>query len=225
MSGSYRFVRLFRWLCAAWLLLMFVGGCKPEFTESECETDSDCFADETCSEQGVCVISGTGSMLPEVANFTADPSEVEEGGSVTLTWETQNAASGEITSTAIGYTYMIPEADLASGSTTVENLTQDATFTLTLLQGTRRATETVSVTVTPAENPPVIESFTVMPENVVEGDRIALEWVTSGATSGQISVERRARHGLRRRSPRELLDASWCVEQLQDVCGGRLHRG
>mgnify|MGYP000574901129 CR=1 FL=1 len=187
MSGSYRFVRLFRWLCAAWLLLMFVGGCKPEFTESECETDSDCFADETCSEQGVCVISGTGSMLPEVANFTADPSEVEEGGSVTLTWETQNAASGEITSTAIGYTYMIPEADLASGSTTVENLTQDATFTLTLLQGTRRATETVSVTVTPAENPPVIESFTVMPENVVEGDRIALEWVTSGATSGQIS--------------------------------------
>lgn len=187
MSGTHRFVRLLRWLCTAWLLLMFVGGCKPEFTESECETDADCFADETCSEQGVCVINGASTMRPEVTSFTAAPSEVEEGGSITLTWETQNAASGEITSTAIGYTYMIPEADLASGSTTVENLTQDATFTLTLLQGTRRATETASVTVTPAENPPVIESFTVMPEDIVEGDRIALEWVTSGATSGQIS--------------------------------------
>jgi hypothetical protein len=69
---------------------------------------------------------------PLIITFAADPTEVEEGGSTTITWEVAGADSIEITSTAAdGSSPLHVESSELSGQAVAEKLTATTDFTIT----------------------------------------------------------------------------------------------
>ena len=123
---------------------------------------------------------------PTVVTFTADPTNVELGDPVTLTWTTTSAASIKIEATTNSGTSVVYTtstlSQLDSGSRTV---TPDANtiYTLTATGPTGTDTDTATVTI----NPPVIDSFTATPDTSVSGEDVLLQWQTTGATSVAIT--------------------------------------
>jgi hypothetical protein len=109
---------------------------------------------------------------PVVSSFTASPQALISGGTSTLDWTTQNAASVDISGVANG----LP----ANGSVQVTPATT-TTFVLTAHGSGSDATAQVTVTVNAP--PPQVVSFTASPMSIVAGGQATLAWNTSDATS------------------------------------------
>ena len=115
---------------------------------------------------------------PAVDTFTADPTNVELGDSVTLMWTTTSAASIKIEASANSQTSVVRTtsslSQLDSGSFTV---TPDANTTYILTATGPGGTDITSVNVT--IDPPMVDRF----ESIVNGGRTSLEWDVIGAES------------------------------------------
>jgi len=111
--------------------------------------------------------------------LTANPTTVQHGGSSTLSWTTQNAASASI-SPNIGSVGL-------NGSFTVSNLTNTTTYTLTAV-GTNGQTVTCNVTVTVnvAPNLPSC-TLTASPSSIQQGGSVTLTWTSQNAVSAHLS--------------------------------------
>ena len=122
---------------------------------------------------------------PTVVSFEADEADstsVELGDSVTLTWTTTSAASIKIEASTSDGTGVVRTtsslSQLDSGSFTV---TPDANTTYILTATGPGGTDITSVNVT--IDPPVIDSFTAMPEAISVGESSTLRWTTTSAAS------------------------------------------
>jgi hypothetical protein len=123
------------------------------------------------------MVEVTQPELPAITSFMVDPMMVDAGGMVTLSWETANAVSGQITGGA--QPYDIPANDLAAGTTRVA-VSQPTTFTLTVNPaGMDDASASVGVN----GQPPAITAFAATPSAVVAGAPVVLSWQTAGAAS------------------------------------------
>ena len=115
----------------------------------------------------------TPSTSPVINSFTASPSRINPGETVTLTWRTTNATSVTISGISGGLSL--------DGSTTVRP-SRTATYTLTASRSGRSATRSVTVTVNGTGTVTgLVNSFTANPTTIAEGNSAVLEWTTTGA--------------------------------------------
>ncbi len=190
MSSLTSLVRVVFTFAFALSLLFAVGCSRGEGNgDGECETNADCEETFICSS-GACV-PGTPqpSERASIDAFAASASDVEPGDVVTLTWESSDAVSGEVSSDR-GFSYTISEDDLVSGSTEATLGEEDEVFTLTVtgVDGEPQ-TEDLTVTVTPPEPvlmPARVISFTATPESISAGQSATLRWDVRDATSATI---------------------------------------
>ncbi|MBV9073735.1 MAG: hypothetical protein JOZ10_08900 [Acidobacteria bacterium] len=118
------------------------------------------------------------------ASITVSPTSVEQGGKVTVSWQTQNATA--ISLSQNGTAVALDGNPVSSpGMPFTLNVVGTTTFTLTATggSGTTPATASASVTVTapPPPNGPTA-TLTVTPTTVQSGQSVALSWTTTNAT-------------------------------------------
>ncbi len=110
--------------------------------------------------------------------FTANPTTVSAGGSVTLFWNTTNATNVSINN-GVG-------AVSVDGSKSV-TINGNTIFTLTASNGASAVYCTVTVTVPPPATPAICDAFTANPTTVSAGGSVTLFWNTTNATSVSIN--------------------------------------
>lgn len=116
------------------------------------------------------VIVTVNQGMPVVVSFTASPSTVTSGQSVTLKWVVNGATTVRLEGTGT-----VP----ATGSQVVTPVAT-TTYTLTATNKAGITTATVTVTMTKGSIP-VITGFTATPEAIEEGETVKLEWYVTGA--------------------------------------------
>lgn len=110
---------------------------------------------------------------PLVVGFSAQPASINQGGSTSLTWTTQNADSVLIDN-GVG---MQP----ANGSAMVSP-NQNTLYTLTAMGAGGQTTAQVSVVVTMVGAPTIV-SFSAMPQQISPGAQTTLSWNVTDATT------------------------------------------
>ena len=119
------------------------------------------------------------ATVPQITSFTATPTSISTGQTVTLSWKDANATSLTIT-TDSGRT--VATSSQASGSVT-DTPTQNTTYSAVATGAAGSSSpSTVKVQVGPA-GPPQITQFTANPTSVSTGQTTTLTWVTTNATS------------------------------------------
>ena len=114
----------------------------------------------------------------QILRFSADPSRVNPGEPVTLTWKVENADTVNIS----------PQpGDVDLMGTSRVTINETTVFTLTATSGDRTITETRTVEVTQAQ--PVILSFNAEPRTIEKGQASVLSWETSNADNVSIDVQ------------------------------------
>ncbi len=111
-----------------------------------------------------------------ITSFTAVPSAIVAGATVTLTWTTANATTVRLNGQIVGN----------SGSTTRTPATS-TTYVLTASGALPDVTQTVSVSVTQPVIPQTITSFTVTPSTITAGQGVAIAWATTNAQTVQLN--------------------------------------
>ncbi|MEE2901577.1 MAG: hypothetical protein VYC39_04575 [Myxococcota bacterium] len=119
------------------------------------------------------VISGT----PVINQFSATPTEVTEGESVTLQWATSNTTRVVI-APDVGET-TVSGSQIVSPQTTT-------TYRLIAMSDTEMTMQELTVTVVASEEP-IIRSFTVSPMTVSPGQPATLSWQTTNSDSVSIN--------------------------------------
>ena len=119
------------------------------------------------------VVSAT-PPSPSVS-LSANPAQIAEGGTSTLSWSATNASACTASAGWSG-------AKAISGSQTTSALSQSTTFTLACTGAGGTTTRSVSVTVTPATPAPTVV-LTATPAAIVQGEASTLGWSTTNATS------------------------------------------
>ncbi|MBP1778988.1 MAG: OmpA/MotB domain protein, partial [candidate division NC10 bacterium] len=111
----------------------------------------------------------------KIIRFTAQPPQIDAGGTSTLVWEVRDA--DEVTISGIG------QVNAKAGTSTV-TLSQTTTYTLTAKNSVEEASETITVTVS---RPQVrIVSFLATPASIASGGSTTLSWETENATEAAI---------------------------------------
>ncbi len=108
---------------------------------------------------------------PQITAFGANPTQIINGDSATLTWTTQNATSASLNN-GIG-------SVATSGSRTVSP-SSTTTYTLTATNDAGSVTSTASVQVSPRLT---IASFSASPSQIQVGGSATLSWNVSGSTA------------------------------------------
>ena len=116
---------------------------------------------------------------PTIAAFTATPATITAGQLTNLTWSVQNATSLSIDN-GVG------TVSNSSGTLAVTPATT-TTYTLTATNNVGTVTRTVSVTVIPQGQKPVISSFTSTPSTITGGQTVSLAW--SAAWAATLSLD------------------------------------
>ncbi|MEE2904028.1 MAG: DUF4215 domain-containing protein [Myxococcota bacterium] len=124
-------------------------------------------------------------VTPVISSFSASPDKVAQGSMVTLTYAVSNAETVEITSST-GDAPLSASATL-SGMVSTHAITSDTVFTLTAKNGSKSATQSVTVTVQAPEMVSVT-SFSVSPVEINVGQTAALAWETANADSVSIAT-------------------------------------
>ena len=120
--------------------------------------------------------------VPQVTQFTANPTTVNSGQSTTLSWTTTNATSITITATSGTATKTLTTSTLATGTVT-DAPTAPTTYTA-VATGAGGTSAPVSVTV---QIVPQITQFTATPSTVSAGQTTTIAWATTNATSVTIT--------------------------------------
>ncbi len=110
--------------------------------------------------------------LPVFTSFTASPSHVAPGGTVTLAWLVSGATSMSIDN-GVG---------TVTGTSVVVTPAATTTYTMTATNAAGSVSHSVLVTVT-TDPLPVFTSFTATPPTIVRGGSSTLAWVVTGATT------------------------------------------
>lgn len=118
---------------------------------------------------------------PKCESFTASPATLPAGGgNVTLTWDTTNATNASIDN-GVGTV-------AGDGSTVVNNVTSNRTFTLTLSNAVGSASCQASVTVTPpVVHAPICDFLNASPVTITRGQSSTLSWGTTNVTSASLN--------------------------------------
>ncbi len=117
---------------------------------------------------------------PKCESFTASPATLPVGGgNVTLTWDTTNATNASIDN-GVG-------SVAGDGSTVINNVTSNRTFTLSLSNAVGSASCQASVTVTPAPMLPVCDFINASPVTITRGQSSTLSWGTTNVTSASLN--------------------------------------
>lgn len=122
---------------------------------------------------------------PRVVSFTGSAQEVDLGGSVTLTWAVENAASLRIDELKLG---SISGVEGATGTVDVA-VTENALFVLTA-RNERGASDTavVSVRVRQGGRAGTV-LFTALPQQLAYGDSATLAWSAPGARAVTLTAD------------------------------------
>jgi len=117
----------------------------------------------------------TPAATAPTASLSASPTTIDQGQTVTLTWQTKNASSVSIQGigavSANGSKQLVPDASI--------------TYKLTAKGAGGTATATAAVVVVISANAPTA-SLTASPATIVKGQSVTLKWQTSRATSAKI---------------------------------------
>jgi hypothetical protein len=124
-------------------------------------------------------VTVTVTPAPTIGSFTATPSTVTQGGSVTLAWTTANGTSATITDLATGNSQAV---GLNSSGSLVPPSTR--TYRLTVTGSCGTVTRDVTVTVTSCQT---ITSFTASATSITVGQSTTLSYNLTGATSATIT--------------------------------------
>ena len=108
-------------------------------------------------------------------SLRANPAQVAQGGTSTLTWSTTNASSCTASG---GWSGTKP----TSGSQVTAALTQTTTFTLTCSGAGGSGSNNTTVTVSPPTPAPTL-TLTATPNAVTQGGSSTLSWTSTNATS------------------------------------------
>ncbi|MBN1773046.1 MAG: lamin tail domain-containing protein [Deltaproteobacteria bacterium] len=140
---------------------------------------------------GFAAVTVRGSLptVPNIASFTADPMEVDEGGTVTLSWSTENATTLSISPSVPGFTGTEADGtlDFTPAFTGLGDTREAVTiYTLTAENGTFTDTAQIALLVRAR---PVIDTFTAIPEAVTTGGSTTLTWATTRADAVVITAE------------------------------------
>lgn len=119
----------------------------------------------------------TATAQPSCDTFTAKPTSIKEGGSVTLAWTTSNAKTISINQN-VGSKPVDGSVVVKPGKTLTYTLTAKNTAGVS-------DTCTAKVTVT-SDLAPICDSFTVTPSSVSSGATTTLTWATSHAATVSI---------------------------------------
>jgi hypothetical protein len=122
---------------------------------------------------------------PRVVSFTGSAQEVDLGGSVTLTWAVENAASLRIDELKLG---SISGVEGATGTVDVA-VTENALFVLTA-RNERGASDTAVVAVRVRQGGAAgTVLFTALPQQLAYGDSATLAWSAPGARAVTLTAE------------------------------------
>ncbi|MGE5298112.1 MAG: fibronectin type III domain-containing protein, partial [Acidobacteriaceae bacterium] len=113
------------------------------------------------------------AQVPTISSFSANPTAVNPGQSATLSWVISGATQLSIDQ-GIG---------IVTGSSRSVTPAATATYTLTATNAAGSSTSSVQLTVNSAPALPVISSFAVSPNSIIEGSSSTLSWSVSGASS------------------------------------------
>jgi len=108
--------------------------------------------------------------------ISANPNSVQHGGSSTLNWSSSNANSASLTSYG---------SVALSGSQTVNNITSNTTYTLTVTGTGGTANCQTTITVQQAQTPSC--SISANPSSIQTGGSSYLSWSSSNAVSATLS--------------------------------------
>ncbi|MEN7342618.1 MAG: hypothetical protein AAAFM81_06715 [Pseudomonadota bacterium] len=130
-----------------------------------------------CSSGGDSDADNAQGSLPSPAlSFTASAATVNEGDSVTLTWDSANADSCEASDDWTG-------SKSLDGNETIQGLAADSQFTLTCRNSTGSVSETRSITVNSSVRPAPTLSFTAAPSVIDANGTSQLLWTAENADS------------------------------------------
>ena len=115
---------------------------------------------------------------PVIDTFTADPTAITEGESVSLAWTTTNATSVQLADN--------PATLALDGSLTVTP-TETTIYTLEATNDNSSVTSTLTVTVGDVPTGPRIDSFSVDDPIILTGESTTLRWTTSNTTDVSLS--------------------------------------
>jgi phospholipase C len=161
----------FRWLSLIFALSVFWGLCS-------CSTGSS-------SQNSKPPTTPVSATAPTVV-FSASTDSIEEGQSVALNWQTNNASSITITATAGTSTRTVTTSSQTAG-TISDSPTQTTTYSA-VAAGDGGNSKPQSATVEVAQPvPPTITQFSVSPVAVNSGQTATLTWATTNATSVTIT--------------------------------------
>jgi hypothetical protein len=118
---------------------------------------------------------------PVINSFEASPGEILTGESSTLTWDVSGEGLSVEIDNAVG-------AVSPQGSTSVSP-PDDTTYTLTASNGGGTRTATATIVVNDPPTPPVINSFTANPTEIVAGSSSTLEWEVVGSEPLAVSLD------------------------------------
>lgn len=140
------------------------------------------------AQSTVVTVSASAQPIPTFTQmFTAAPSSVAPGATVTLTWATTGAAACSASggSGSDGWTGSQPTSSPSGGVKVPASMTAGVyTYALTCFGAGGSAAQTASVTVGPGAQPPVITTaLTATPSSVTPGATFKMTWATTGATS------------------------------------------
>jgi hypothetical protein len=115
--------------------------------------------------------------LPTVVSFVANPTQINAGGTSTLSWQVTNATSVSIS--GIGTVGLTGSQQVSPTATT--------TYTLTATNAAGQTVATATVTVVAAPTAATIVSFTAAPTTITAGQSSTLSWTTQNAVTAIIS--------------------------------------
>lgn len=129
--------------------------------------------------------ASTSAPANPTATIAVTPTSVEQGGKVTVSWQTQNATG--ISLSENGTAVALDGNPVSSpGMSFTLNALGTTTFTLTATGGSGATPATATAQVTVIAPPPSSQptaSLTVSPTTVQAGQSVALSWTVSNATS------------------------------------------
>lgn len=119
------------------------------------------------------VVPPPGLSPPVISAFTASPSSINSGQTVSLSWSVSNATSLSINN-GIG---------VVTGSSRSVAPAATTTYTLTATNASGSVSASVTVVVNTPPSPPSISSFTATPSAILAGQSSTLSWTVSNATA------------------------------------------
>lgn len=114
---------------------------------------------------------------PAITSFTATPPAVGVGGNTALAWTTVNATQVRILD---GATELYNTTTDVAAGTYQATVAQTTTYTLEATDGAQTVTQDLTVTAEPA---PVINTFTVAPQQLTAAGNVDVTWDVSDATT------------------------------------------